>query len=124
MSMGVANCTSVCLVRVKAVAQPFEAILHWMDTLSILFAYGHPCCTRQTFAEVAHKRRAALGDYKTGDNARQDIFNYIKMPYNRKCKYANSGLLSPVEYVGQQKLKKQDVLETRGIHWSTRISAY
>ena len=36
--------------------------------------------------------------YKTRKEARQDVFDYIELFYNPKCRHANNGMLSPVEY--------------------------
>ncbi|PHR59895.1 MAG: hypothetical protein COA47_08935 [Robiginitomaculum sp.] len=45
--------------------------------------------------------------YKTRDQAGSDVLDYIEIFYNRKRKHANNGLLSPVDYGQQQKLKLQ-----------------
>jgi putative transposase len=45
------------------------------------------------------------GCYRTRDEARQDVFDYIEMFYNPKRKHANNGLLSPTDFELQQKLK-------------------
>ena len=36
--------------------------------------------------------------YKTRQEARQDVFDYIELFYNPKRRHANNGMLSPVEY--------------------------
>ncbi len=47
--------------------------------------------------------------YRTGDDARQDVFDYIGMFYNPKRKHANNGMPSPVNFERQQKLNPQGV---------------
>ena len=42
--------------------------------------------------------------YKTRDNARRDVFDYIEMLYNPKRKHARNGMLSPIEFERQQKV--------------------
>ena len=36
--------------------------------------------------------------YKTRQDARQDVFDYIELFYNLKRRHAKNGMLSPVEY--------------------------
>lgn len=52
--------------------------------------------------------------YRTREEVRQDIFDYIEMFYNPKCKHAQNGKLSPIDYERQQKSKHQGVWEMRG----------
>ncbi len=47
------------------------------------------------------------------DEARQDVFNYIEMFYNLQRKHARNGVLSPISFEQQQKLKPLGVRETR-----------
>jgi len=46
---------------------------------------------------------------KTRENARQDVFDYIEFFYNPKRKHSNNGMLSPIEFERQQKMKLQGV---------------
>ena len=41
--------------------------------------------------------------------ARQDVFNYIEMFYNPKRKHARNGMLSPVDFEQQQKMRTEGV---------------
>jgi transposase InsO family protein len=41
--------------------------------------------------------------YRSRDEARQDVFDYIEMFYNPKRKHVRNGMLSPVEFEKQQK---------------------
>jgi putative transposase len=47
--------------------------------------------------------------YATREEACQDIFNYIELFYNPKRKHGKNGLLSPIDYERQQKMKLQGV---------------
>ncbi|NTH68898.1 IS3 family transposase, partial [Agrobacterium rhizogenes] len=42
--------------------------------------------------------------YRSRDEARQDVFDYIEMFYNPKRKHVGNGMLSPVEFEKQQKI--------------------
>ena len=39
----------------------------------------------------------------------RDIFDYIEMFYNPKRKHARNGMLSPIEFERQQKMKQESV---------------
>ncbi|MBL1435929.1 MAG: IS3 family transposase [Rhodobacteraceae bacterium] len=47
--------------------------------------------------------------YKTREDARRDVFDYIEMFYNPKRKHARNEMLSPVEFERQQKMKQEGV---------------
>jgi putative transposase len=47
--------------------------------------------------------------YKTRTEARQDVFDYIEMFYNPKRKHVRNGMLSPVEFERQQKMRTEGV---------------
>ncbi len=47
--------------------------------------------------------------YKTRADARQDVFAYIEMFYNPQRKHARNGMLSPVEFERQQKMRTEGV---------------
>jgi putative transposase len=38
-----------------------------------------------------------------------DVFDYIEMFYNSKCKHVHNGMRSPIEFERQQKLNNKDV---------------
>ncbi|MGQ3021872.1 IS3 family transposase, partial [Aliihoeflea sp.] len=42
--------------------------------------------------------------YRTREEARQDVFDYIEMFYNPKRKHVRNGMLSPVEFERQQEM--------------------
>jgi putative transposase len=45
--------------------------------------------------------------YKTGEEARQDVFDYIEFFYNRQRKRVRNGMLSPFAFELPQKLNLQ-----------------
>lgn len=47
--------------------------------------------------------------YKTREQARQDVFDCIEMFYNPKRKHTTNGMLSPVDFERQQKLRPEGV---------------
>lgn len=51
--------------------------------------------------------------YKTREEARLDVFDYIEMFYNPKRKHARNGMLSPVEFERQKESKTEGVYKTR-----------
>jgi len=52
---------------------------------------------------------ASGATYKTREEARQDVFDYIEMFYNPMRKQVRNGMLSPVEFERQQILKAEGV---------------
>ena len=47
--------------------------------------------------------------YKTREEARQDVFDYIEMFYNPVRKHVRNGMLSPIKFERQQFLKAEGV---------------
>jgi putative transposase len=43
------------------------------------------------------------------EEARQDVFDYIEMFYNHKCKRARNRILSPIDFERQRKPKREGV---------------
>lgn len=52
--------------------------------------------------------------YKTRDEARQDVFDYVEMYYDPVSKQVRNGMLSPVEFERQQILKAEGVQKSKG----------
>ena len=52
----------------------------------------------ESFFNLLKRERIRRRSYKTREQARQDVFDYIAMSYNPKRKYAKNGLLSPVDF--------------------------
>jgi len=69
----------------------------------------HDNAVAESFFNLLKRERIRRRTYKTREDARQDIFDYIEMFYNPKRKHARNGMLSPVEFERQQKMKQEGV---------------
>lgn len=69
----------------------------------------HDNAVAESFFNLLKRERIRRRTYKTRDDARQDVFDYIEMFYNPKRKHARNGMLSPVDFEWQQKMNKQGV---------------
>ena len=67
----------------------------------------------ESFFNLLKRERVRRRTYKTRDDARQDIFDYIEMFYNPQRKHVRNGMLSPAEFETQQKLNPQSVYKSR-----------
>lgn len=56
----------------------------------------------ESFFNLLKRERIRRKVYKSRDEARQDIFDYIEMFYNPKRKHSTNGMLSPVEFERRQ----------------------
>ena len=56
----------------------------------------------ESFFNLLKRERVRRKIYKSRDEARQDVLEYIEMFYNPKRKHANNGVLSPVIFEQQQ----------------------
>ena len=63
----------------------------------------------ESFFHLLKTERIRRKTYKTRENARQDVFDYIELFYNPKRKHSNNGMLSPTDFERQQKKKLQGV---------------
>jgi|TARA_B110000263_G_C15239445_1_gene478664 putative transposase len=63
----------------------------------------------ESFFQLLKREKIRRKTYATRDDARRDVFEYIEMFYNPIRKHTNNGLLSPIEFERQQKLKRQGV---------------
>ena len=54
----------------------------------------HDNAVAESFFNLLIRRRT----YRTRDEARQDVFDYIEMFYNPTRKHVRNGMLSPVEF--------------------------
>jgi putative transposase len=79
----------------------------------------HDNAVAESFFNLLKRERIRRKTYKTRDDARQDVFDYIEMFYNPKRKHVRNGMLSPVDFERQQKMSPGGVYETRGysMHW-------
>jgi len=69
----------------------------------------HDNAVAESFFNLLKRERIRRRTYKTCDEARQDVFDYIEMFYNPVCKHARNGMLSPMEFERQQILKAEGV---------------
>ena len=70
---------------------------------------GHDNAVAESFLSSLKRERICRCTYKTREEARQDVFDYIEMFYNPVRKQVRNGMLSPVEFERQQILKAQGV---------------
>ena len=68
----------------------------------------------ESFFNLLKRERVRRKKYKTCEEARRDVFDHIEIFYNPQRKHVRNGMLSPVAFEQQQKLKLQGVWETRG----------
>jgi putative transposase len=59
----------------------------------------------ESFFHLLKSERVRRKTCATPEEARQDIFNYIKLFYNPKRKHGKNGMLSPIDYEREQKIK-------------------
>ncbi len=60
------------------------------------------------------RERSRRRTYKTREEARQDVFDYVEMFYSPVRMQVGNGPLSPVEFERQQILKAEGVQKSRG----------
>ena len=63
----------------------------------------------ESFFQLLKRERIRRKTYASRKDARQDVFDYIEFFYNPKRKHGNNGMLSPIDFEDQQKLKAQGV---------------
>ena len=59
----------------------------------------------ESFFNLLKRERIRRRKYKTRAEARQDVFDYIEFFYNPQRKHVRNGMLSPINFEQQQKLK-------------------
>jgi putative transposase len=69
----------------------------------------HDNAVAESFFHLLKRERIRRRTYTTRKEARQDVFDYIEMFYNSKRKHGNNGLLSPIDFEQQTKMKSQGV---------------
>lgn len=69
----------------------------------------HDNAVVESFFNLLKRERIRRKTYKTRDEARQDVFDYIEMFYNPQRKHARNGMLSPINFEKQKKLNPQGV---------------
>ena len=63
----------------------------------------------ESFFNLLKRERIRRRKYKTREEARRDVFDYIEFFYNPQRKHVRNGMLSPIAFEQQQKLKLQGV---------------
>ena len=63
----------------------------------------------ESFFNLLKRERIRRRKYKTREKARRDVFDYIEFFYNPQRKHVRNGMLSPIDFEQQQKLKMQGV---------------
>ena len=69
----------------------------------------HDNAVAESLFSSLKRERIRRRTYKTREEARQDMFDYIEMFYNPVRKHVRNGMLSPVEFERQQILKAEGV---------------
>ncbi len=69
----------------------------------------HDNTVAESFFSSLTRERIRRRTYKTREEARQDVFDYIEMFYNPIRKHVRNGMLSPVEFERQQAWMAQGV---------------
>ncbi|MFG1259992.1 IS3 family transposase [Xanthobacter flavus] len=67
----------------------------------------------ESFFNLLKRERIRRKVYRTRDEARRDVFDYIEMFYNPTRKHARNGMLSPIEFERQHKATPEGVQKTR-----------
>lgn len=62
----------------------------------------HDNAVAESFFNLLKRERVRRRTYKTREDSRQDIFDYIEMSYSPKRKDARNGMLSPVDFENRQ----------------------
>ncbi|AVH45076.1 transposase [Agrobacterium tumefaciens] len=63
----------------------------------------HDNAVAESFFNLLKRERIRRRVYRSRDEARQDVFDYIEMFYPKR-KHVRNGMLSPVEFEKQQKI--------------------
>ncbi|MBB4611311.1 transposase InsO family protein [Sphingomonas yabuuchiae] len=69
----------------------------------------HDNAVVESFFSSLKRGRIRRCTYKTREEARQDVFNYVEMFYNPVRKQVRNGMLSPIAFERQQVLKAEGV---------------
>lgn len=69
----------------------------------------HDNAVAESFFNLLKRERIRRRTYKTREDARSDVFDYIEMFYNPRRKHARNGMLSPAAFERQQQRKLQGV---------------
>ena len=91
----------------------YEAATTLVEARSTLYLFGGRSFNR-SFNDLwefnlLKRERIRRRTYRAREEARRDVFDYIEMFYNPKRKHARNGMLSPLEFERQQKLRHEGV---------------
>lgn len=82
----------------------------------------HDNAVAKSYFNLLKRESIRRRTYRTCEEARQDMFDYIEMFYNPKRKHARNGMLSPVEFERRQKMRHEGVQETRSYSGNAECS--
>ena len=69
----------------------------------------HDNAVAESFFNLLKRERIRRKVYRSREEARKDVFDYIEMFYNPTRKHARNGMLSPIDFECQQKTKTESV---------------
>jgi len=69
----------------------------------------HDNAVAESFFNLLKRERIRRRTYKTREDARSDVFDYIEMFYNPKRKHVRNGMLSPADFERRLERKLQGV---------------
>ena len=69
----------------------------------------HDNAVAESFFNLLKRERVRRETYRTRAEARQDVFDYIEMFYNPQRKHVRNGMLSPVQFEQNHKMKTKSV---------------
>lgn len=69
----------------------------------------HDNAVAESFFNLLKRERIRRRTYRTREEARRDVFDYIEMFYNPKRKHVRNGMLSPADFERQQKTRTEGV---------------
>ena len=69
----------------------------------------HDNAVAESLFNLLKRERIRRKTYKTREDAKSDVFDYIEMFYNPKRKHVRNGMLSPADFERQQQRKLQGV---------------
>ncbi len=70
----------------------------------------HDNAVAESFFQFLKREKIRRRTYRTREDARSDVFEYIELFYNPKRKHTTNGMLSPVDFEERQlKLKQAGV---------------
>ena len=70
---------------------------------------NHENAVVESFFNLLKRERIRRRTYRSREDARRDVFDYIEMFNNPKRKHVRNGMLSPINFERQQKMKTEGV---------------